>query len=61
MTVITKQMTSYPLSGWDLSELLPETSEEVISGRLADLEATVSAFEARRGELGPHVIPCIRP
>src|SRR5690349_24966918 len=53
MTVITRQTTSYQLSGWDLSELLPETSEEVISGRLADLESAVAAFEARRGELGP--------
>lgn len=51
MTVITKPSTSYPLSGWDLSELVPETSEEVISARLADLEAVVAAFEAKRTEL----------
>ncbi|HSN87163.1 MAG TPA: M3 family oligoendopeptidase [Thermoanaerobaculia bacterium] len=55
MTVIAKQTTSYQLSRWDLSELLPDTREEVISGRLADLEATVSAFEARRAELGPQM------
>jgi oligoendopeptidase F len=55
MTVITKQTTSYQLGRWDLSELLPDTREEVISGRLADLEATVSAFEARRAELGPQM------
>ena len=55
MTVITKPTTSYQLSGWDLSELLPETTEEVISGRLADLESAVAAFEARRGELSPQM------
>jgi oligoendopeptidase F len=55
MTVITKQTTSYQPSGWDLSELLPGTSEEVISARLADLETAVAAFEAKRGELSPQM------
>lgn len=55
MTVTTKPSTSYQLSGWDLSELLPGTSDGVISGRLADLEATVTSFEARRGELSPQM------
>jgi oligoendopeptidase F len=56
MTVID-QTTSYQLSGWDLSELLPEPSEPVISQRLADLEAAVSAFERLRQSLDPSMDP----
>jgi len=40
-------------AGWDLSELLPEPSEEVIAARLEELEVRVSAFEERRQELSP--------
>ncbi len=45
----------YELSGWDLSELLPEPSEEVISQRLDELEESVARFEAVRRELDPGV------
>ena len=42
---------AFVLSGWDLTELLPDAEEETLSGRLAALEDEVSAFEARRDEL----------
>lgn len=55
MTVITERATTYQLGRWDLSELLPEPSEAVISERLAHLEAAVSSFESRRGILSPQM------
>lgn len=48
---------SYELRGWDLSELLPQPTEEVISARLAEIEAAVAAFEARRRDLHPDMQP----
>ncbi len=42
---------TYTLSGWDLTELLPDAAEETIARRLAELEAAVSAFEAKRDQL----------
>jgi oligoendopeptidase F len=39
--------------GWDLSELLPEPSEEVIATRLAELEVSVTEFERSRSGLAP--------
>ena len=39
--------------GWDLSELLPEPTEEVIAARLEELEVRVTAFEEKRPELSP--------
>jgi oligoendopeptidase F len=57
-TVMTSpRFATYDLRGWDLSELLPQPTEEVISRRLAELEAAVSALEARRGELRPDMDP----
>jgi oligoendopeptidase F len=47
----TTATTSYPLRGWDLSELLPATSEEVIAGRLAEMETALQEFEALRPSL----------
>ena len=44
-------------SGWDLSELLPEPSEEVISERLDSVEATVEDLEAQRAQLDPEMDP----
>jgi oligoendopeptidase F len=41
----------YEQTTWDLSELLPEPSEEIISERLAGLETAVEAFEKRRENL----------
>lgn len=55
MTVLTERTGTYELGRWDLSELLPEPSEAVISERLARLEAAVSAFESRRGSLSPQM------
>ena len=53
----TSRFATYELRGWDLSELLPEPTEEMISGRLAEIESAVTAFEARRGELDPKMSP----
>ena len=38
---------------WDLTELLPEPSEEIIAARLAELEEAVAQFEKGRSELSP--------
>src|SRR5262245_49293574 len=53
MTVTTQEKTAYPLTRWDLSELLPETSETTIASRFAALEAAVVELEARRAALAP--------
>jgi oligoendopeptidase F len=53
MTVLTDHGTTYQLGRWDLSEMLPEPSEGVVAERLAGLEASVAAFEARREGLSP--------
>lgn len=52
--IATKQ---YELSGWDLSDLLPDTSPEAIEERLEALEAHVAAFEAVRERLAPDMDP----
>ena len=57
MDVITRSSPTYPLSGWDLSELLAAPSEEVFADRLADLDSALAAFEQRRGELHPGMEP----
>lgn len=51
------QVKQYELSGWDLTELLPEPSETMISERLASLEERVQAFVARREQLDPEMEP----
>ncbi len=57
-TVMTPpSFATYEQSGWSLTELLPEPTEEMISRRLAEIESTVAAFEARRGELHPEMSP----
>ncbi|MFP5285660.1 MAG: oligoendopeptidase F, partial [Thermoanaerobaculia bacterium] len=62
-TVMTPaRFAAYELKGWDLSELLPQPAEEVISARLGEkelgeIEAAVSAFEARRADLHPDMEP----
>jgi oligoendopeptidase F len=53
MTVTTLETKSYQLSRWNLAELLPEPSEEIIAGRFASIEAGVAAFEALRDSLAP--------
>lgn len=57
MTVLTERSTTYQLGRWDLSELLPDASEAEISRRLADIEASVDAFESRRAGLRPQMDP----
>ena len=54
MTTLTK---TYPLAGWDLSELLPETTESVIAQRLAAIDAAATEFEGRREILNPEMEP----
>jgi oligoendopeptidase F len=58
MTIaIDPTTTTYQLRGWDLSELLPEPSEQVVGSRLAEIEAAVTAFEDRRTSLDPRMDP----
>src|SRR5687768_10885519 len=61
MTTTTLMMhprfATYDLKGWDLSELLAQPTDEVISTRLGEIEAAVSAFEARRADLRPDMEP----
>jgi oligoendopeptidase F len=40
---------------WDLAELLPEPSEEIILSRLEELETAVRDFERARDELSPEM------
>lgn len=56
-TATMDQSKQYELSGWDLSELLPSASEEVISERLDTLEEAVEMFEAKRDRLSPEMNP----
>ncbi len=58
MSITTTERTEpFELSGWDLSELLPEPTEEVIQERLAALEERVQAFTAWREKLNPEMDP----
>lgn len=57
MDVITRTFPPYTLGTWDLSELLPEPSEEVFAARLTELEAAVADFERRRQDLHPDMDP----
>ncbi|HEY6323215.1 MAG TPA: M3 family oligoendopeptidase [Thermoanaerobaculia bacterium] len=52
MTIITApSTTAYQLRGWDLSELLPAPTEEVIARRFTELESALREFEACRKTL----------
>jgi oligoendopeptidase F len=58
MTTITApRTTTWQLRGWDLSELLPSPSEEVIAQRFAELESALQEFEACRASLAPGAPP----
>jgi oligoendopeptidase F len=57
MDVITRSFPTYTLSGWDLTELLPDPSEEVFTARLAELDTALAAFERRREDLNPGMDP----
>jgi oligoendopeptidase F len=59
MTLTTLETKPYQLSRWDLSQLLPKSSEEVVARRIAALETEVAAFEARRASLGPGMDPAL--
>ncbi len=52
MTLSTDR-TTYPLTAWDLSELLPDAGEETLRARLHDIERDVEALEAARPRLRP--------
>ncbi|RIK50668.1 MAG: oligoendopeptidase F [Chloroflexi bacterium] len=56
-TAIHDQPHEYEISGWDLSELLPDTQEATIAARLAALEENVQTFEARRPHLNAEMEP----
>lgn len=47
----------YQLSGWDLSELLSEPNESIISERLQTLQENVERFVTRRSELNAEMEP----
>ena len=57
MTVATTTGNAYRQGKWDLSDLLPAPTEEVISERLQKLEQMVADFEARREQLSPQMAP----
>ena len=41
----------YEQGGWDLSDLLPDASQETVEERLGELEGAVARFEEARSEL----------
>ena len=47
----------YELSGWDLSELLEEASEEIIGEKLGTMEEAVESIMAKRDRLSPEMNP----
>jgi oligoendopeptidase F len=53
----TRTRVEIRLSGWDLTDLLPAPSEEVIGARLAEAEADVAAFEGARARLAAGIAP----
>jgi oligoendopeptidase F len=57
MALLTCDEIEYKLSGWDLSEMLPEPSDQLIRERLDNLEENVATFEAAREKLSPEMDP----
>ncbi len=57
MSVAIAEKPTYELHGWNLSELLPEPTEEILSERLSALEQKVQAFVAVREDLDPEMEP----
>jgi oligoendopeptidase F len=49
--------TEYRPAPWDLSELLPDTSEGTLAARFEALERSVQSFEAHRDELHADMAP----
>jgi oligoendopeptidase F len=56
---MSDQPKQYELTAWDLSELLPDTQEATIAGRVAALEADVQEFVARRDQLNAEMEPAL--
>ncbi|MCP4663548.1 MAG: M3 family oligoendopeptidase, partial [bacterium] len=54
---VTRPGSSYDVTAWDISELLPEPSEEVISTKLERLHAAIDAFEQQREHLAGEMEP----
>ena len=52
-TAILERPQEYELSGWDLSELLPSSAEEIMSDKLDTLDEAIQAFESKRSYLAP--------
>lgn len=48
---------TWEVGAWDLSELLPDASEETVAPRLAQIEALVEAFEGVRSRLEAGIEP----
>lgn len=57
MSVAVAEKPMYELTAWDLSELLPETTESVIQERLNGLETRVQRFVVQREQLNPEMEP----
>jgi oligoendopeptidase F len=57
MSVQIKDDVDYKLSGWDLSELLPAPTEDLIKERLDNLEENVETFESARPKLSAQMDP----
>ena len=57
MSVAIAEKPKYKLSGWNLTELLPEPTEQLIQERMDQLEEQVKAFEAVRSKLNPEMDP----
>ena len=57
MGVAIAEKRPYELSSWDLSELLPETTEAILGERLTELEQKVQDFVAVREQLNPEMEP----
>ncbi len=57
MSVAIAEKPTYELRGWNLSELLPEPTEAILSERLTALEQKVQAFVAVRDDLDPEMEP----
>ena len=53
----TASSRRYDLSSWDISELLPDASEESIAQRVQSLEEGVERFEGQRDSLSPDMDP----
>lgn len=57
ISTVLEKTREYELSGWDLSELLADPTEEVIGEKLDTLEEVVDALVAKREFLSPTMSP----